>query len=261
MTNKKIVTVVQIDNRPEQRAKDIIELAKHVKQHKTDFLLLPEMPFNDWLANDKNVERSRWEAAVDNHNNQISKFEELGYPSLMSTRPITEADGRRQNSAYTWTKDRGVADFHSKWNLPDEDGYWEATWYDRGDGLFNSARVDDIILGVQICTEMWFFEHARNYAKHKVDLLCVPRATPHASINKWLAGGQTASVVSGAFCLSSNLYAPKSETVDIGGLSWITSPEGDILAQTDPDNPFVSVEIDLDDAKIAKGNFPRYVHD
>ena len=56
MPNKKIVTVVQIDIRPEQRAKDIIELAKYVKQHKTDFLLLPEMPFNDWLANDKNVQ-------------------------------------------------------------------------------------------------------------------------------------------------------------------------------------------------------------
>ena len=31
-------------------------------------------------------------------------------------------------------------------------------------------------IGVQICTEMWFFEWARHYERSRVDLLLVPRA-------------------------------------------------------------------------------------
>ncbi len=261
MSNNKIVTVAQIDNRAEQRETDLINLAKHLQENSTDFLVLPEMPFHHWLANDNRPTIQDWEKAVDAHEKQLAKFTEMGYPDLLSTRPITKENGRRQNSAYVWTNDKGVQDFHSKWNLPDEEGYWEATWYDRGDKNFEVARVKDIVLGVQICTEMWFFEHSRQYAKQKIDLLCVPRATPHASVSKWLAGGQAAAVVSGAFCLSSNLYVPKTESPDIGGFSWIISPEGDILATTDRDTPFVSVEINLEDAKVAKKSYPRYVHD
>ncbi|MCC3860561.1 carbon-nitrogen hydrolase family protein [Pseudemcibacter aquimaris] len=262
MSNKKTVTVVQLDNRADVRAQNMIDLAKHVKENKTDFLLLPEMCFFDWLATKHDCDPAKWQEAINAHDAEIAKFNELGAPAVMGTRPTLEADGRHQNQAYIWTPENKDQNFHAKWNLPNEGGYWEANWYDRGDGIFNPARANGMILGVQICTEMWFFEHSREYGKHKVDLLCVPRATPHGSTEKWLAGGQAAAVVSGAFCLSSNSYTPEGyKAANIGGLSWIVSPEGDVLATTDPDNPFASVEIDLDDAKEAKSTYPRYVHD
>ena len=114
-----------------------------------------------------------------------------------------------------------------------------------------------------ICTEMWFMHHAREYGQEgNVHVVLCPRSTPYPTNDKWLAGGQAAAVVSGAFCLSSNSHTPVDyKAANIGGLSWIISPEGDILATTDPDNPFASVEIDLDDAKKAKAEYPRYVHD
>jgi N-carbamoylputrescine amidase len=92
---------------------------------------------------------------------------------------------------------------------------------------------------------MWFFEWARHYAAAHADILCVPRATPHGSTDKWLAGGRASAVCSGAYNLSSNLWIPKDNKANCGGLSWIIDPEGNVLAQTDSDNPFATVKIDV----------------
>ena len=89
--------------------------------------------------------------------------------------------------------------------------------------------------------------------------ICVPRATPHKSVQRWLAGGRAAAVCAGAFCLSSNLWTPPGGKVDCGGLGWIISPEGDVLAQTSEDSPFATVDIDPQFARQAKSTYPRYV--
>ena len=120
--------------------------------------------------------------------------------------------------------------------------------------MVGAARI-----GVLICTEMWFLEWARHYGASRADLLCIPRATPSTSIDKWLAGGQTAAVCSGAYSLSSNLWYPPDHEVDCGGLGWIIDPEGNVLATTSPDAPFATVDIDLEFARISKFTYPRYV--
>ena len=152
-----------------------------------------------------------------------------------------------------------AAHFNDYAGLPDEDGYWEASWYQRGEPVFEPCRALDLTIGVQICTEMWFLEWARHFARADAELLCVPRATPHASVAKWLAGGQAAAVCAGAYCLSSNLWNPPGSKADCGGLGWIISPEGDVLATTNPDSPFATVEIDPEFARHSKSTYPRYV--
>ena len=41
------------------------------------------------------------------------------------------------------------------------------------------------------------------------------------------------------------------------GRSWLVSPEGEILAETSADTPFLTVEIDLEEATRAKSTYPR----
>jgi N-carbamoylputrescine amidase len=101
---------------------------------------------------------------------------------------------------------------------------------------------------------MWFTQH--NYPD--VDLVVVPRATPAETGEKWLAGGATHAVTSGAFCISSNRAETAAGTV-MGGLGWIIDPDGAVLARTDDAEPVVIRDIDLTDVQIAKGTYPRYV--
>lgn len=259
MTKSMRVTVCQLHNDQSKLKADLAALKAHITQEQSDFLLLPEMPFHSWLAASKDENSKDWDTAIKAHDRQISNLDALGAAAILSTRPICTKAGSRRNQAYLWQQETGAVGFHEKRFLPNEDGYWEATWYDMGPDQFDIARAKDARIGVQICTEMWFFDKSRQYGQQGVDLLCCPRATPHSSVDKWLAGGQAGAVVSGAYHLSSNGYTAKGESADIGGLSWIISPEGDILATTNPDSPFATIEIDLDFSKHSKSTYPRYV--
>ncbi|WP_262693933.1 carbon-nitrogen hydrolase family protein [Kordiimonas aquimaris] len=253
------VTVCELNPGDEARDDNLKRLADHIAKENTDFLLLPEMAFSDWLAADETRNAAKWDAAVDSHTQYIKRLNTLGSKAIVSTRPVTKATGSPRNQAYVWTESTSAVGFHEKVFLPNEPGYWEHNWYDRGSKNFDTAHALGMRIGVQICTEMWFFEWARHYSKAKVDLLCVPRATTHTSLDKWLAGGQAAAICSGAYCLSSNLWRPVGDKANCGGMGWIIDPDGNVLATTNKDNPFTTLEIDLELPKTAKNTYPRYV--
>lgn len=253
------VTVCEINPGEDGLDADLKELKVHIAEEQSDFLLLPEMCFSDWLAADEEPNEQRWADAVESHQNYINNLASLNVKTIVSTRPHTKPSGSRRNQAYIWSSDAGAVPFHEKYYLPNEPGYWEHNWYDRGDKSFDLAHAQGMRIGVQICTEMWFFEWARHYSKSKIDLLCVPRATTHTSLDKWLAGGQTAAMCSGAYCLSSNLWRPEGDRANCGGLGWIIDPSGNIIAQTDQRQKFATAEIDLSLPIEAKTTYPRYV--
>ena len=117
-------------------------------------------------------------------------------------------------------------------------------------------------IGFLICTELWFGVHACEYAMQGIDLLVCPRATGLSSIDKWIAGGRTAAVAAGAYCLSSNFSKTDGKGNEWGGTGWIIEPEeGQVLGITSSNLPFLTMEIDLNASKNAKQTYPRYICD
>ena len=145
--------------------------------------------------------------------------------------------------------------------MPNEEGYWEASWYERGDGDFEPIQAGSALLGFVICTDIWFFQHSRSYGKKGVHLIACPRATPRSTLDKWLVGGRATAVVSGAFVLSSNRVSREGEEADLGGQGWILGPNGKVLGLTSDERPFLTLELDLKKADLAKQTYPRYVRD
>ena len=219
------------------------------------------MAFHPWLAGTDRVEPDRWQAAVRAHDHWIGRLSELNAAIVAGTRPVIQ-NQKRLNQGYIWRPHTGYQPVHAKYYLPDEEGYWEASWYQRGEKKFNAVQVDGIKIGFLICTEMWFAAHAREYMLQGIELLVCPRATPLNSADKWLAGGRTAAVISGAFCLSSNFRGTNIAGSDFGGTGWVVEPEeGRVLGTTSPGQPFLTVEIDLTVAQNAKHTYPRYVRE
>lgn len=253
------VTVCQLDNRTDCLEPMLEGLKRHIREKRSDFLVLPEMCFSEWLPADPEPDALRWRQSVLDHERYIERLGRLGAGAVLGTRPMVREQGSFRNQAYLWTREAGAVGVHEKYYLPDEASYWEQTWYERGLPHFEVCRALGIRMGVLICTEMWFMEWARSYAAAGAEILCVPRATPHDSVRKWLAGGQAAAVCSGAYCLSSNLWNPPGSRADCGGLGWIISPEGDVLAETSEQEPFATRDIDPDFAKKSKATYPRYV--
>jgi N-carbamoylputrescine amidase len=102
-------------------------------------------------------------------------------------------------------------------------------------------------------------ECARLYGKEGVHIIVTPRATVKATLDKWLVGGRSAAIVSGAFSLSSNRVSSEKHSVHFGGQGWIVGPDGEVLGLTSREQPFVTIEIDLSVAECAKQTYPRYV--
>jgi N-carbamoylputrescine amidase len=255
------VAVCQLDNRVAHRAAALAALGEHVARTGARLVVLPELPFSAWLAADRVPDPAAWQRSVEEHDAAVAGLGDVGAEAVVASRPTIEADGRRHNQAFAWTPGAGAVRIRDKRYLPDEPGYWEASWYDRGELSFDTCRLLGATVAVQLCTDVWFFEAAREYARRGAELLCLPRATPFTSLPKWLAAGQVAAMCAGAYCLSSNQWDPAGAGVDSGGLGWVIGPDGDVLATTSPDEPFVTCEVDLEAARAAKSTYPRYVQE
>ena len=254
------VTVCQIDNIPKNFEKFLDNLKNYLNKNKTDLLLFPEMSFSEWLARDKKVDKKKWEKAVNDHNKIIESFSSFDSKYIIGTKPIIDKSKKFLNEAFLYERsNNSCKSIHEKYYLPNDEGFWEETWYSKGNGIFNPFKINDVLAGIQICTDMWFFHHAREFANKKIELLCIPRATPYASLKKWTTGGKVAAIVSGSYCISSNLYNPIGTGADLGGIGWIISPDGEIINSTNPNRPFITMDLDLNNSKDAKKTYPRYV--
>jgi N-carbamoylputrescine amidase len=176
----------------------------------------------------------------------------------MGTRPVLDK-GTPHNDAFVWQPQAGASFAHRKYYLPNEPGFWEATWYRRAaTPSFQAVQAGDVKVGFMICSDLWFGEHARGYARQGIHILANPRATERASVDKWIAAGRTLAVMAGAYCLSSN-HAGETIGVAFGGTGWVIDPNGLLLATTSDQQPFVTVEIDPALAEAAKTIYPRDV--
>jgi N-carbamoylputrescine amidase len=251
------VTVCELSCETSAFEDEWAELVTHVRERSSQLVLLPEMAFSAWFAAVRDYDIATWRRAVDAHDRWLARLIELAPATVLGTRPI-DRKGSRFNEAFVWQAGQGYRGAHLKSFLPDEEEFWEASWYDAGDKNFAVSEAGGVRLGFQICTELWSMEHARLYGKQGVHLIACPRGTPHATLDKWLAGGRASAVVSGAFVLSSNRATPQGTVPSLGGQGWLVGPESDVLARTSRRERFATVEIDLAEAERAKRTYPRY---
>ena len=254
------VTVCELSNDPAELERDWAGLIAHVRSLSSDLVLLPEMPFAPWFAVTRRFEPDVWRAAVAAHEAWMERLTDLAPAAVVGSRPINASD-RRHNQGFVWDRKTGYRPVHTKYYLPDEPGFWEASWYSRGDGAFNPFHCGSVRAGMLICTDLWFLDRARAYGQAGVHLLAVPRATPRETLEKWQVGGRAAAVVAGAFVASSNRVSRVAEEAHLGGQGWVVGPDGDVLGLTSRERPFVTVQLDLAEAERAKQTYPRYVPD
>jgi N-carbamoylputrescine amidase len=251
------VTVCQLSDERGEFESTWRALSEHVTSEKSDLVMLPEMPFSPWFASVRTFDAAVWEAAVSDHRTWKSRLAELAPAAVISTEPVA-VGGRGLNEAYAWSSGHATP-LHRKRYLPNEDGFWEACWYERSEGVFELSTLVDARIGVQICTEIWWLDESRKYGRGGADVLVVPRATPAASRERWLVAGRAAAIVAGAYCLSSNRSGKSPAGFEFAGLGWIIDPEGEILALTSDSQPFVTIDIHLSHPREAKNTYPRYV--
>ena len=200
----------------------------------------------------RTIDAAVWQAALTVHDTMIARFSELRTDIILASRPV-DLQGKRLNQAFVWTRNGGYQGAHTKYYLPDEPDGWEATWFARGDRQFAPLVVGALSVGFQLCTELLFTELAHVIGRGGAHLIAAPRAT--GGHRRWPMAACMAAVMSGCFVASANRCSYDREA--FVGRSWLVSPEGEIRGETSVDTPFLTVEIDLEEATRAKSTYPR----
>jgi N-carbamoylputrescine amidase len=249
------VTVCELPQEPPALTAAWTGLCRHLSQHRSELVLLPEFAMVDAVWEAERFDAARWAEALAQGDELLEQVPKLGAERVAGTRPTSE-QGRRFNEGFLWSKDGGLVPLRRKYFLPQEPGAWEAAWFDRGDAEFPAYESLGLRFGLNICTELWAVESYAAYAACGVQVILSPRATAAATVAKWFAAGVVAAVRSGAFSLSSNRVDP---TDACGGAGWIIGPEGEVLARTSREAPWITVDIDLASQAAGRNGYPRYV--
>ena len=165
------------------------------------------------------------------------------------------AKGLYHNTAAVFDGDRGLAGIYRKMHIPDDPGFYEKFYFTPGDLGFNpiSTRVGN--LGVLICWDQWFPEAARLMTMAGADVLLYPTAIgwdktdspkeqerQHAA---WETIQRGHAIANGIPVVVANRVGfepspdPSQPGINFWGQSFVTGPQGEIIAKAGPKDPTV----------------------
>jgi N-carbamoylputrescine amidase len=230
---------------------DWARLASRIRDEKVDLLLLNEMPFGDWLPLSERFNRAKAEAAIAIHEAALESLGQLA-PLVVGSRPVAAGD-KLANEAFALVEGVYVA-LHHKHYFPSEPGFYEQAWFHPLMRGFAVHALPGARIGVQLCSELMFNEWSRHYGRSGAQIILNPRASGE-SVVKWQAGLAMAAAVSGAYVLSSNRVG-RQGTMSFGGRGVAYAPGGELIAETGPANPLVTLELDFGLVQAAQRDWP-----
>jgi N-carbamoylputrescine amidase len=221
-----------------------------------DMLITNELPFGPWIAEGAVFSADAAQLSIRAHESGLEGLIDLNLPATISSRPVWSGK-RLANEAFVL--ERGlVRPLHRKQYFPNEPGWFESNWYTGDSSRFDVAEVLGIKVGVLLCTEALFNERARAYGRQGASLIVIPRATG-ADVDFWKVAGAMASLVSGAYVVSSNRVGRSKGGTVFGGGGFAYAPQPRLLAMTTSANLVQTLELDPTIPKFAQRAYPCYV--
>jgi N-carbamoylputrescine amidase len=246
------IAVCEFPDEQEFKERAWAALVDYVDAVGPSIVVLPEMPFCNWIFGGDAVDNDLWREAVERHDAMIARLSELACRWVMSSRPVEE-DGQRFNEAFIWSASDGYRPIRREWYLPEAPTAQETRWFNKGDCNFAAVRADALCVGFPLCSEMMFTEHARDMGFDGAHLVVQPRASGRGA--RWRIASEMAAIASGGYVASSNRRS-FSHDLFAGG-SWLLSPDAHVLCETTKERPFATVAIDVAAAERAKLQYPR----
>ncbi len=232
------------------------ELRESAAAARPDILITNELPFGPWIAEGAAFSNDNAQVSVRAHEKGLAGLIDLALPAVISSRPVWNGK-RLANEAFV-LENSVVRRLHRKQYFPNEPGWFESEWYAGDDSGFDVAEILGIKVGVLLCTEAMFNERARGYGKQKASLIVVPRASG-VNIESWKIAGAMASLVSGAYVVSSNRIGCSRGGTQFGGGGFAYAPQARLLATTSSTNTLETLELDPKMSAYAQGVYPCYV--
>ena len=188
--------------------------------------------------------------------------------------PVFEkrAIGVYHNSAVIIDADGKIAGIYRKMHIPDDPAFYEKYYFSPGDLGFNAFKTRYANIGTLICWDQWYPEAARLTALKGASILFYPTAIGwhprekaehgRAQFESWQTVQRGHAVANGVYVAAINRVGlerqnEKSAGIEFWGQSFISDPQGVIIAQASVDKEEILLgEINLERIEYIRQNWP-----
>jgi N-carbamoylputrescine amidase len=184
------------------------------------------------------------------------------------------AKGLYHNTAVVIERNGEIAGTYRKMHIPDDPGYYEKFYFTPGDLGFTPIPTSVGKLGILVCWDQWYPEAARLMALAGADLLLYPTAIGWGSEENcaqeknrqrdaWITIQRSHAIANGLPVIVCNrigfepAHATGAEGIAFWGTSFITGPQGELLAKASEDQADVLVtDINLQRTEAIRRAWP-----
>lgn len=187
------------------------------------------------------------------------------------------AAGLYHNTAVVLDTNGSIAGTYRKMHIPDDPGFYEKFYFTPGDLGFEPIQTSIGKLGVLVCWDQWFPEAARLMALAGAELLIYPTAIgwdprddqdeKERQLDAWVISQRAHAVANGVPVIACNRVghesdpSEQSEGIAFWGNSFITGPQGEILAHSSTlEDEILTAEVDLSRGENVRRIWP-YLRD
>ncbi len=270
------VGLVQHDCTEEYR-RNLAESEQGIRQAAAagaNLVLLPELHTSTYFCQTEDASRFDQAEAVPGPTTQhlAAIASELGVVIVASVFE-RRAAGLYHNTAVVLERDGSVAGCYRKMHIPDDPGYYEKFYFAPGDQGFVPVATSVGVLGVLVCWDQWYPEAARLMALAGAEILLYPTAIgwdpgdPAAErerqLDSWITIQRAHSIANGLPLAACNRHGHEpdlqghTDGIEFWGSSFLTGPQGEMLAQAPAGSPAVIVaDVDLGRTEAVRRIWP-----
>ena len=194
-------------------------------------VILPELPLNKWSPSSRepsNEDAEPWKGPRWQIQSEAAKKSNV---ALLGGMIAIDHLGIRRNTAVLFDKNGDCCGHFSKIHIPDEPGFRERDHYEPGNELNGPFDIEDIKIGIQICSDLNRPSGSLLLAARGAHLIACPRATELATAERWRPVVQAIALTSSSWIASVNRPAPECGVL-LGGPSWLAAPDGKMLIES-----------------------------
>jgi len=218
------------------------------KELNADIVLLPELSSLNYFCVSEDPDNFDLAEPIDGlTTDNLSRIARENEIIIVTTIFERRSTGLYHNTAVVLDKNGHIAGTYRKMHIPDDPGYHEKYYFTPGDQGFIPIETSVAKLGVMVCWDQWFPEAARLMSLAKADILLFPSAigwdkndSEDEQIRQrdaWITIQKSHAVANCLPVVISNRIGhekdPTNRTkgIDFWGSSFITGPQGEILAE------------------------------
>ena len=171
--------------------------------------------------------------------------------------PIYEQEGgNRYNTSFVVSEHGDVLGRYRKNHIPYHPGWFEKYYYGPGDLGFPVFHHQGTQIGIQTCWDNLFPEGSRILAVKGARVIFSPRGTGDYSVPRWRTALAANAMANGCFVATANRIGLEGDLYRFGGDSFVSGPDGRIIAAATQEDEALVVTLDLREVEESRKEWP-----